>query len=101
MSSKFDDARDSIELKLTLKVLLGYLEEDIAVVWRNAIRQLDDTDIAHLTRLTQNCPDYKVSSVLLKYLMNKNYPFRELILYRTDEAFKRRLGIKETYRGGY
>lgn len=95
MGGLFDDTRDTIELRLTLNVILGYLEESVAEVWKEAIRQLNDEEISQLTRVTQKCPNSQVSSVLLKFLMRKSYPFKEMILYRTDENFKRKLGIDD------
>lgn len=90
-----DDARDSIELKLTLNVILGQLEESVAQVWKEAIRELDDEEISRLIRLAQIYPSSKVSSIMLKCLMKKSYPFKEMILYQTDENFKRRMGIDD------
>ncbi|MFQ5707313.1 MAG: hypothetical protein ACE5HO_07675 [bacterium] len=101
MSGVFDNARDSIELRLTLNVLLGNIEESIAQVWKEAIRNLNDAEIAHLTRVVQRCPHYKVSSEVVKLLMKKSYPFKEMILYQTDEDFKRRLGLDEVGKGEF
>lgn len=95
MGGPFDSARDSIELRLTLNVILGYLEESVAEVWKDAINKLDDREIAYLARVTQKHPIHEVSRMMLRYLMQKSYPFKEMILYRTDEDFKRRLGLNQ------
>ncbi|MFQ5823607.1 MAG: hypothetical protein ACE5JB_06090 [bacterium] len=95
MCEAIDDTRDTIELKLTLNVILGNLEESIAEVWKDAIRKLDDEEISQLTWLAQRYPSSKFSSIMLKFLMNKSYPFKEMILYQTDENFKRRMGIDD------
>ncbi|MFQ6113197.1 MAG: hypothetical protein ACE5NG_03805, partial [bacterium] len=81
MDAASDDARDSIELKLTLNVILGHLEESVAQVWKDAIGQLDDEEISQLIRLAQRYPSSTVSSIMLKRLMKKSYPFKEMILY--------------------
>ncbi len=95
MGAVNDDARDSIELKLTLNVILGHLEENVAQVWKDAIRKLDDDEISYLMRLANKYPSSIVSTVMLKFLMRKSYPFKEMILYQTDENFKRRMGIDD------
>lgn len=87
------EARDAIELRLTLSVILGQLDETIAQIWKDAIRSLDDREIEQLIRCVWNLPEAQLSSATLKFLMDKYYPFRELILYGTDDEFKRRMGL--------
>jgi hypothetical protein len=95
MNSIFADARETIELRLTLSVILGELDEALAAVWRDAFRNLEDKDIALLMMLTRGLDDRHASAVTLRFLMNRSYPFREMVLYQTDDAFKRRMGLDE------
>jgi len=99
MSSIYEDARETIELRLTLNVILGELDEALASVWRDAFRCLNDKDIAHLMSLTRGLDAHRASSVTLRFLMERCYPFREMVLYQTDDAFKRRMGLDETGSG--
>jgi hypothetical protein len=95
MSSIYADARETIELRLTLNVILGELDEGHATVWRDAFRNLQDNDIALLMMLTRGLDDRHASAVTLRFLMNRSYSFREMVLYQTDDAFKRRMGLDE------
>lgn len=93
MRGYISEARDAIELRLTLSVILGQLDEKMAQVWKDAIRSLDDGDIVQLIRRVWNLPEAESTSATLRFLMERHYPFREFILYRTDDDFKRRMGL--------
>ncbi len=93
MNSIYADARETIELRLTLNVILGELDESMARVWREAFRSLQDDDIAKLMLLTRGLDDHQASSITLRFLMDRCFPFREMVQYQTDEAFKRRMGL--------
>lgn len=96
MNSIYAEARETIELRLTLNVILGQLDETLARVWCDAFRCLNDGDIAQLMMLTRGLDDHRASSVTLRFLMQHCYPFREMVLYQTDDAFKRRMGLDGT-----
>jgi len=95
MSSLYADARETIELRLALNVILGDLGESQARVWCDAFRSLQDEDIAQLMMITRRLNERQASSATLRFLMERFYPFREMVLYQTDAAFKRRMGLEE------
>ena len=95
MDGLFGKARENIELKLILSVLLGDMEEEMAEIWKEAIRGLDDQDMRQLVLLTRGQPDESVPSVTLKFLMERSYSFREMILYQTAPEFRRRMGLED------
>jgi hypothetical protein len=93
MSSPYAATRANIERRLTLGVLRGDLDESLADVWREAFRSLNDEDMAVLMRLTRGLSPYRASAATLRFLMEHHYPFREMVLYRTDDDFKRRMRL--------
>lgn len=93
MSSLYAEARETIELRLTLSVILGELDESLARVWSEAFQSLSDEDIARLMRITRGMDDHEASSATLRFLMDHFYPFREMVLYRTNDVFRRRMGL--------
>lgn len=93
MNSIFADARETIELRLTLNVILGELDESMAGVWRDAFRCLQDDDIAKLMMMTRGLDDHRASSITMRFLMDRCFPFREMVLYQTNDDFKRRMGL--------
>ena len=93
MRSQFELTREMIEFKINLNVILGELEEEFAEIWIEAIRSLSDEQIAALIRITNALSPEQGSKFTLRYLMENNYPFRELVLYQTDDNFKRRMGL--------
>lgn len=93
MSSLYAEARETIELRLTLSVILGELDESLARVWSEAFQSLRDEDIAELMRITRSMVAHEASSATLRFLMDHFYPFREMVLYHTDDGFKRRMGL--------
>jgi hypothetical protein len=95
MNSLYADARETIELRLTLNVILGELDESLASVWRDAFRSLQDKDFAQLLMMTRGLDDHQASATTLRFLMDHCYPFREMVLYQTDAAFRRRMGLDE------
>lgn len=100
MSSLYAEARETIELRLTLSVILGDLDESLARVWSEAFQSLNDEDIARLMRITRGLSDHQASSATLRFLMDHFYPFREMVLYQTDDVFKRRMGLDEFDKSG-
>lgn len=95
MREVFEDAKAKIEHLLTLNVLRGELDEHVAQVWKEAVGSLEDYDFAHLMRLCRNLPRAKVTSAIIRFLMERHYPFRELVIYNTDADFKRRMGLED------
>jgi hypothetical protein len=93
MRSQFELTREMIEFKINLNVILGELEEEFADIWIKAIRSLSDEQIAALIRITNALSPEQGSKFTLRYLMENYYPFRELVLYQTDDEFKRRMGL--------
>jgi hypothetical protein len=95
MNSPYADTRANIELRLTLGVLVGDLDESLAEVWREAFRSLDDKDIEILMRRSVGLSSRQACMLTLRFLMERHYPFREMILYHTDDEFKRRMGLQD------
>jgi hypothetical protein len=93
MSSPYAATRANIERRLMLGVLLGDLDESLAEVWRQAFRSLDDSEIATLMRQTHSLSNHRASALTLRFLMERHYPFREVVIYHTDDDFKRRMGL--------
>jgi hypothetical protein len=93
MSSPYAATRANIERRLTLGVILGDLDESLAEVWREAFRSLDDHEMATLMRLTSGLSHQRASAITLRFLMEHHYPFREMVLYHTDDNFKRRMRL--------
>jgi hypothetical protein len=93
MSSPYAATRENIELRLTLNVILGDLDESFAHVWRDAFRSLEDRDIARLLMMARRLDAHQASALTLRVLMEHHYPFREMVMYQTDAAFKRRMGL--------
>ena len=91
MNSPYASTRANIERRLTLGVLRGDLDESLADVWREAFRCLNDQEMAALMRLTAGLSHQRVSAITLRFLMEHHYPFREMVLYHTDDDFKRRM----------
>jgi hypothetical protein len=91
MSSPYAATRTNIERRLTLGVLRGDLDESLAEVWREAFRSLNDRELAVLVRLTRSLSPHRASATTLRFLMEHHYPFREMVLYQTDDDFKRRM----------
>lgn len=97
MANLCQKTREDIEWRLTLNVLLGDLDETVTEVWRQAIRSLDDRDLAALIRQAAVLPERHASALTLRFLMARHFPFREMILYQTDDAFKRRMGLTDRF----
>jgi len=95
MSSVYAEARETIELRLTVSVILGDLDESVAGVWSEAFRCLPDEDIGTLMRLTRGLNGHQASSATIRFLMDRCFPFREMVIYQTDDDFKRRMGLEE------
>jgi hypothetical protein len=95
MSSPYATTRTNIERRLTLGVLRGDLDESLADVWREAFRSLNDQEMAALVRLTRGLSHQRASAVTLRFLMEHHYPFREMVLYHTDDHFKRRMMLSD------
>jgi hypothetical protein len=95
MSSPYAETRANIERRLILGVLRGDLDESLAGVWREAFRSLDDHEIAALVRQTRGLSYQKASGLTLRFLMERHYPFREMVLYQTDDNFKRRMMLSD------
>lgn len=97
MTNLCEKTRESIEWRLTLSVLLGDLDEAVTEVWLQAIRSLDDQDLAVLIRQAAVLPERRASALTLRFLMERHFPFREMIMYQTDETFKRRMGLADRF----
>ena len=93
MRSPYSEARESIDLKLTLGVLLGGLHESHAEVWKDAFRHLDDKEMGMLIRKTSSLDSRRATSYTVRFLMERHYPFREMIQYHTNDGFKIRMGL--------
>jgi hypothetical protein len=93
MSSPYAETRANIERRLILGVLLGDLDESLADVWREAFRSLKDSEIATLMRRARGLNNRRASAFTIRFLMEHHYPFREMVLYHTDDDFKRRMGL--------
>ena len=87
--------RRDIEWRLALGVLTGVVDEAVAEVWRRALSELKDGDLRDLVHRTQGLSEGEGWRETIRFLMARNYPFREFILYETDDDFKRRLGIPD------
>ncbi|MDZ7345084.1 MAG: hypothetical protein ONA90_11295 [candidate division KSB1 bacterium] len=92
--SPYAEARANIERRLALGVLLGDLDESVAEVWREAFRSLDDGEIGRLMWQTRGLSPRQASALTLRFLMEHYYPFREMVVYHTDDQFKRRMGLQ-------
>lgn len=95
MSRSYTATRANIERRLTLAILRGDLDESVAEVWREAFRSLNDAEMAALIRLLRDSSPARVSAITLRFLMEHYYPFREMVLYETDETFKRRMMLHD------
>jgi len=95
MSSSYAATRANIDRRLILGVLRGDLDESLAEVWREAFRSLNDREMATLMHLTRGQSRQKVSAITLRFLMEHHYPFRETVLYQTDDRFKRRMMLSD------
>jgi len=95
MNSPYAATRANIERRLNLGVAKGDLDESQAEVWREAFRSLDDQEIATLMRATRRASPQHASAMTIRFLMEHHYPFREMVLYQTDENFKRRMHLSE------
>lgn len=95
MGNPFQHTRDLIKFKISLSVLLGELEPRLAEVWLEAFESLDDAQMQELMALIESLDTTQACKVTLRYLMDNHYPFRELILFETDDAFKRRMGLED------
>ncbi|RMD99858.1 MAG: hypothetical protein D6814_04790 [Calditrichaeota bacterium] len=94
MGSQFEQTRELIRFKINLSVILGELNENVAKVWVEAFNSLNDNQMIHLMNQIQYLDPATACKITLKYLMDNYYPFRELILYQTDESFKKRMGLE-------
>ncbi|HEX32185.1 MAG TPA: hypothetical protein ENF88_00660 [Candidatus Acetothermia bacterium] len=90
-----EQIRREIEWRLTLGVLSGMMDESVAEVWKRALDELKDGDLHDLIRSTRGLSDGESWRATIRFIMSRNYPFREFILYETDDEFKRRLGIRD------
>ncbi len=95
MGSQFELTRDLIRFKIHLIVAKGGLEPKIAAVWEEAFNSLDDAQMLELIQRIEQLDPMQACKITLQYLMEHHYPFRELILYHTDETFKRRMGLEQ------
>lgn len=95
MGNPISRTRDLIAFRLNLHVLFGELDEEIGNIWISAIESLDDVQLAELIRRTDRLNKKEATRVTIQFLMQNHYPFRELVLYRTDEAFKKRMGLQD------
>jgi hypothetical protein len=95
MRSSYAATRANIDRRLVLGVLRGELDESQAEVWREAFRSLNDCELAALVRLTRGLSHQRVSALTLRFLMEHHYPFREMVLYQTDDRFKRRMMLTD------
>ncbi|MDZ7288603.1 MAG: hypothetical protein ONB44_03895 [candidate division KSB1 bacterium] len=93
MSNPYAETRANIECRLILGVLRGDLDESQAKVWREAFRSLDDSEFATLMRQIRGLSYQQASALTVRFLMDRYYPFREMILYQTDDSFKRRMRL--------
>jgi|GEM_PF-1981163 hypothetical protein len=93
--NKLDKVREEIEWRLTLGVLSGMMDEAVAEVWKRAVDELKDGDLQDLILTTRGLSEAESWRATIRFIMSRNYPFREFILYETDEEFKRRLGIRD------
>ena len=94
MGSQIEQTRELVKFKINLSVVLGELDEKVAEVWVDAFNSLNDAQMANLIAQIEFLNPAQACKVTLKYLMDNHYPFRELILYQTDDAFKRRMGLE-------
>ena len=91
------ETRENIELKLTLSVVLGDLDEGFANLWIDAVRSLNDRDMSLLIKQAAGLNGRHASSLTLRFLMQHHYPFREMVLYHTDDDFKKKMGLNESH----
>ena len=59
----------------------------MAQVWKKAIGSLDEQDLRVLLRYLQHLQEIELALFLIRFLMERNYSFREMILYNTDTEF--------------
>ncbi|MDQ7054573.1 MAG: hypothetical protein Q9P14_17425 [candidate division KSB1 bacterium] len=95
MGSYFELTRDLIRFKIHLIVATGGLEPKIAAVWEEAFNSLNDLQMMELMQRIEHLEPMQACKITLRYLMDHHYPFRELILYHTDDTFKRRMGLEQ------
>ena len=95
MKSPIEGAKEDICLHLTLNVILGELDEDVAQLWQEAIDVLNEDDMRQLLSETHCLKSHEVASITMRFLMNKYYPFCEFVMYNTDDEFKQRMGISD------
>jgi hypothetical protein len=69
------------------------LDESFAALWRNAISSLEDDEIEGLMKKVSSLNLPLAAAFTLRFLMEHHYPFREIIIYQTDDDFKRRIGL--------
>ncbi len=95
MGSQFKQTRELIRYKISLNVLLGELDSRVAEVWVEAFESLNDEQMLQLMNMLETLDPAQACKVTIKFLMDNYYPFRELILFQTDEAFKRKMGLQD------
>lgn len=95
MRSPYAATRANIERRLILGILRGELDEAQAEVWREAFRSLSDREMAQLIQQTRGRNPQRATALTIRFLMEHHYPFREMVLYQTDDGFKRRMMLSD------
>lgn len=95
ISNSCQEARKRIEQRLQFSVSLGRLDEPLAKLWHEAINHLDDQKMAMLIERASALSNRAAGALTLRSLMESFYPFREMIIYHTDDEFKKKMGMPE------
>lgn len=95
ISNSCQEARRRIKQRLQFSVSLGRLDEPLAKLWHEAFNHLDDQEMALLIERAGALSQRAASALTLRSLMENFYPFREMIICQTDDAFKKRMGMSE------
>lgn len=96
MRDAYAEAKIDIEIKLFLNKCLGYLDELTVDTWLEAINSLEADEFAELVRMAKGQTKHQLASLTLQFLSQRNYAFREFIMYNTTQDFQYKMGLSKS-----
>jgi len=99
MRDAYVEAKIDIEIKLFINKCLGYIDEITVDTWLHAINSLEIDDFAKLVQMAKGRSKHQVASLTLQFLSQRNYAFREYIMYNTTQAFQHKMGLSSKFIG--
>lgn len=95
MDSQYKKAKQKIEDILSIGVLLGEINHELASEINTTVQRLSDKEIIELTELTRQQPQNQFAARCIQFLSERNYRLKEIILYTATPEQLRRLGFED------